>query len=384
MSELIQKHDSRATIRWKLLTSVSALALATTVSSVNVAKAEDADRPLIWIELGGQMENVNGQGEAFAPPFLAANSSSTVLGPVTPLQAQQPSKFSFGEEGSISFQPEGSDWVFSAAARIGRSSNFRHIQHQTYEKFYDKYKYGSAKNENPRGIDKFSNTHARHQENHDILDFHAGKDVGLGMFGRDSSSTLSLGVRFAQFTSDATFDIRARPVVHFYDKSFPTFHIAIHHPYFHTYHATGKASRNFRGVGPSLSWSNSTPFVGNPHDGEVTLDWGANAALLFGRQKARVQHQESAHYVLPHWVGYGSYYVAYPAVPRGHDNAHSVTVPNIGGFAGLSWRVEDFKVSLGYRADFFFGAMDTGIDAAKKSNATFNGPYASISVGLGD
>ena len=201
MSELIQKNDSRATIRWKLLTSASALVLAACVSSVTVAKAEDADHPQIWIELGGQMENVSGQGEVFAPPFLAANSSSTVLGSVTPLQAQQPPKFSFGEEGSVSFQPEGSDWVFSAAARIGRSSNSRHVQHQTYNTFVTAYKYGAPEaNLNKRGIDKFSSTHAGHQESHDVLDFQAGKDVGLGMFGARGSSVVSVGVRFAQFT----------------------------------------------------------------------------------------------------------------------------------------------------------------------------------------
>ena len=57
---------------------------------------------------------------------------------------------------------------------------------------------------------------------------------------------------------------------------------------------------------------------------------------------------------------------------------------NFGGFAGLSWKSDHAKVSIGYRYDTFLNAMDTGIDAAKKSNLTFNGPYASISVGLGD
>ena len=79
MSELINIHDSRTTIRWKLLTSASALALTASVSSAICRKAEDADRPLIWIELGGQMENVSGQGEVFAPAFLAVNPNSSVL-----------------------------------------------------------------------------------------------------------------------------------------------------------------------------------------------------------------------------------------------------------------------------------------------------------------
>ena len=60
-----------------------------------------------------------------------------------------------------------------------------------------------------------------------------------------------------------------------------------------------------------------------------------------------------------------------------------VTVPNLGGFAGLTFRVENFKMSAGYRADFFFGAMDGGIDTTQKENCGFFGPFASVSIGLG-
>jgi len=389
MSELMNARNSSHEFRWQLLTTVSALALLGAVygSSESKAADDDADRPTIWIELGGQMEHVSGQGEAFAPGFLAANSSSSVLQSTTPVQAQNPPNFSFGEEGKITFQPEDSNWVFSASARFGRSSNAPHVHHQTYETFFDKY-YGGLgglhTNEEVRGIDKFADTHASRRESHAVLDFSVGKDVGLGMFGRNSSSTFSFGVRFAQFSSKATFDVRARPEIHFYNKSFPGFHyIYLHLPYFHTYDATGQASRRFHGIGPSLSWNASAPIVGSPQNGEITFDWGANAALLFGRQKVRTQHQQSAHYVLPHWVFYGSYHTAYPAIPHIRTAARNVTVPNVGGFAGATYRVEDFKFSAGYRADFFFGAIDGGIDAPKRTTTGFYGPFASVSVGLG-
>jgi len=42
----------------------------------------------------------------------------------------------------------------------------------------------------------------------------------------------------------------------------------------------------------------------------------------------------------------------------------------------------DAKVSLGYRADFFFGAMDGGIDTRKSYDRNFFGPYARIGIGL--
>jgi hypothetical protein len=167
------------TIRWQLLSTVSALALLGATCAAGAA-GNDADHPMLWIELGGQMENVSGQGEVFAPAFLSAYPTSPVLQKVTPLQAQMPPKFSFGAEGKISFQPEDTDWVFSAAARFGRSSNFRHVHHQTDRVFEQPFKYGTGTSITT--FEKFADTQSYHRENHTILDFSAGKDVGLGLF----------------------------------------------------------------------------------------------------------------------------------------------------------------------------------------------------------
>jgi iron complex outermembrane receptor protein len=382
MSELIQKNDNRATIRWKLLTSASALAL--TISSIGVARAENTDRPLIWIELGGQLEQVGGQGDPFTPGFIAANPTSPVFSPISPLQAQKPAPFSFAEDGKISFQPEGSSWVFSASINYGRSNDFKHVDQQTHG-VHAKYYSGVRNTTNfVYTQENFAETKVQHRGSHDILDFSAGKDVGLGMFGSSGSSTLSLGVRFAQFVSTTTFDARAVPDLH--AKYITGGNLKIPRVYFHSYHATGKASRSFRGVGPSLSWNGTAPLAGNPQNGEITFDWGASAAILFGKQKARVRHQESAHYGsnLYEIVRGGYYGVVYQNPPRGHDTNRSVIVPNAGGFAGASYRIENTKVSVGYRADVFFGAMDVGIDARKNQNRAFYGPFLSVSIGIGD
>jgi hypothetical protein len=63
--------------------------------------------------------------------------------------------------------------------------------------------------------------------------------------------------------------------------------------------------------------------------------------------------------------------------------ARTVIVPNAGGFAGFSLTVPNARFNIGYRADFFFGAMDGGIDARKSENIASYGPFASISIGLG-
>ncbi len=375
MSELKTTQNTDRGFRRQLLTTVCALALLTSVSARDVKAADsDADRPTVWIELGGQLVHVSGQGDNFPVGFLAQNPNSPVLKPVSPLQAQNPPPFSFGGEGKVSFQPESSDWIFSAAVNYGRSSNFKHVDHQTNHTIPE-IKYGL----HPTTVANFADTQAHHRESHAILDFAVGKDVGLGLFGRTASSTLNFGVHYAQFSSQATFDVRARPdllINYFY---FGT--VKVPEIYFHTYHATGKASRNFHGIGPSLSWNSSAPFAGNTHDGELTFDWGANAAILFGRQKTRVQHQESAHFKSQAFSKY--YALDYQRSGEGHSTSRSVTVPNVGGFAGASWRIENFKASFGYRTDFFFGAIDGGIDTRKSENVGFYGPFATISVGLG-
>ncbi len=375
MSELIQKYDDRATIRWKLLTGASALALAAYVSSATMARAEDADRPLVWIELGGQMEAMQGLSAPFTAPFMTAITPTP--GPYKNgsfIQNQRPPRFAFGEEGKISFQPEDSDWIFAAGVRYGRSHGNRHVHHQTQVAPYQ-LTFGTSHFTFTKYAAPFADTKAPFSEKHAIVDFSAGKDIGLGMFGRGGSSTLSAGVRFAQFASRSSVDIHARPVLTPHFGFFPSLP-----KYFswNQYAMTGHASRDFKGLGPSLSWNASAALLGDAEHGELMLDWGVNAAALFGRQKAKTDHSTQTH----HRSNYG-----YPIIHQTANSTartRSVTVPNIGGFAGLSYRYTDAKINLGYRYDAFLNAMDTGIDTAKKSNLSFNGPFASISIGLGD
>ena len=297
MSELISLQRRNEEFRRQLLATVSVATLVLGVcQSAETKASEDADHPTVWIELGGQMQHITGQGDAFSPGFLAANPNSPVLQPTTPLQAQKPVPFVFGEEGKITIQPEDSRWVFTAAASYGRSSNFTRVDHQTNSTHHAGYKYGVATNPQIITVADFAETQVRSQESHAVLDFSAGKDVGLGMFGREGSSILSLGVRFAQFSAKSTFDVRARPDFKVVSYSFPTFHFTLLGSQFHNYHATGLSSRSFHGLGPTLSWNGSAPIEGEAQSGEINLDWGANASILFGKQKTNVQHHESARY----------------------------------------------------------------------------------------
>jgi iron complex outermembrane recepter protein len=385
MSEFMNSRDNRASIRWKLLSGVSALALAVYVSPA--ATAEDAGQPQIWIELGGQLSSLGDGQESFSPAFAHSPPRPPVFTPFAKFDG--PPRFGLDEDGKISFTPENSDWEFSASIHYGRSARDRHVRQQTNPKVFVTYLsggFGQQRYAKYPVAAKFSDTNAQNSEHHLILDFQAGKDVGLGMFDRkDGSSTLSLGVRFAQFGSKSNIALKSDPDWKFQYRyfSFLQKSLAVGSNY-HSNAASIRADRSFHGVGPSISWNGSAPLAGSSGNAEIAFDWGLNAALLFGRQRAKVHHESTVQY--HNYKYYGSHLRKTIGTPvnTNHTRSRSVTVPNVGGFAGLSFRYADAKLSFGYRGDFFFSAIDGGIDARKNYDRSFYGPFASISVGLGD
>jgi hypothetical protein len=409
MSELIQSR-SHADTRLRLLATASVLSLLTAITPV--AARDDADRPTVWIELGGQLEALSNTQDQFAPPFLTGPPPlaprpwggisyygiGTLVDPgfpnpfavEDPLGVQSPPHQSFGGEGKISFQPHGSDWSFSAAVRYGRSNGHKSAQQAFPVQPYvpnDKYGHNGRAWES---LALFEDARADYSESHAILDFQVGRDVGVGLLGPDATSTVNFGVRFAQLVTKSGVRVDAIPNILAYAHTTiagsPVGAGQTKYSFrFQSYNLRAQSDRSFSGLGPSLSWTGSSPLVGNADGMEVALDWGINGALLFGHQKAEVSHHTAHHdrLMMKKSQSYDQNLVRYdnysPATARGK----SVTVPNIGAFAGMSVNFPNAKVSLGYRADFFFGAMDAGIDARRTADVSFHGPFATISVGLG-
>ncbi|HTO39537.1 MAG TPA: hypothetical protein VL026_01065 [Rhizomicrobium sp.] len=383
MSELINTCHNGHDLRWHLLTTASAFALLTSVIGQSAHAAEDSDRPTVWIELGGQLERIDTSQTVFAPGFVLTHETAP-FNAVSPLTAQRLPRYGFGGEGKITFAPTGSDWALSAAIRYGRSNGKKALHQQTTTNLVQK----TWKYDDPiwghhafttRKVTRFNRADAAIKQSHAVLDFMAGKDVGLGSFGRNSASSIGLGVRIAQFQSKSNIGFKSFPDPHYSTQAFINDPGAHHHSYV----ATLEAERNFRGIGPAIAWNASAPIAGQPDSTVLDFDWGANAALLFGRTKAHGAYSSSSRYF------HGSPF-ALPPPLTDHTTAHgafarskSVIVPNVGGFAGLTLQRANAKVSFGYRADFFFGAMDGGLDSKTKENVIFHGPFAKISVGLG-
>lgn len=400
MSELTNMHAAVASFRWQLLASVSAIAMIgfTLEPSTAMAADPDGDRPQVWIELGGQMEQLD-QGEAqFVPPFILTTPRPAPE-TVDPLSVSHLPRNSYGAEGKLSFEPKNSNWIFSAAVRIGRSNSHQALHQQSYPtKGIPRFQFppsfpppATPIPTDPRLALQFIDVERQSAESHTILDFQAGKDVGLGVLGAGTSSVFNFGIRFAQFGLKSNIAFKSDPDAHPTYASF--YGIKAHIRSFgvggvyHLNAATALTTRNFHGVGPSISWNASAPVLGNSQDGQVALDWGLNGAILFGRQHAKVHHQTTARYHAGAYL-YASNFgdnttTPYRNAPPDRNRAHSVIVPNIGGFAGISFRYSQAKLSLGYRADFFFGAIDGGIDERKSEAIGFHGPFVTIGVGLG-
>lgn len=385
MSELVNNEKSTTT-RFQLLAGVSVLALLTSVSLAQANAADDANRPTIWIELGAQLERSLGVEEPFLPPFLQSNPRPG-FEVVPSTTTQRPPRYGFGGEGKVTFAPKGSDWSFVAAVRYGRSNGDRHLHQQTTQNI-------AAGGINYAGtapfltnVTAFGDTKSVHAESHIITDFTAGRDMGLGMWGGGGSSIISFGVRFAQFTSrskatlyEVADPFKSRiPNGTFLGKPKYTFNSG-----HHSFAGENSIRRSFSGIGPTLSMSGSQSLAGKKDDGEITFDWGANAAVLFGRQKVQGSHETSGAYITNHFTPFG--FVpksSYNTGPKSINRSRSVIVPNFGGSAGISMRYSNTKFSLGYRGDFFFGVMDNGIDTRHTSDRSFHGPFATVSIGLG-
>jgi len=352
MSELMNAQNKRRDFRGQLLMTVSAAVLLLATGETGRAVAADnflgsSDHPPFWIELGGEADQIGGGLDPYVPPFTQDPGSITggSSGPII----QKAPVFSHSAESKLSYEPDGTDWVFSASIRYGRATRHKLAHAQTAGRKYPP-------------VGEFYDAGATTNESHLVLDFQAGKDVGLGMFGKHAHSVFSVGLRYAQFTARASGFISSAKTL--YDHYF--------------YKEKSHIDRSSMAVGPSIAWDASVPIIGASDNG-LLLDWGANAAILFGRQKANFSIQS----IQAHYAPGSPPTVAYATSTSTGARRKTVTIPNVGGFVGLTFRRSAAKVSFGYRADMYFGAIDAGAIARRSSNQSFYGPFLTVGIGIG-
>jgi hypothetical protein len=390
MSELINTGTAQAQGRLQLLGTASALALLVALPAT--AQEASASRPTVWIEGGYQFEGVTGSETLFHAPLEAVTRANGL--PVLSDIASDLS-LSRGAEGRITFQPKGSDWSLSLSGRFGRGHSVR----KTYgEKEFVGPPMKWTINPSPTGFYYYDKTvspvgtayaeqRSETTESHAIVDFQVGRDVGVGILGRSTEVVVGFGARYAQFSRRGAASGHGAPDLEFENIKSPGLIVPYKYKiWVNNYASATRVERetNLHAIGPALSMNNTTRLFGDEEGGALNLDWGANASLLFGRQRAETSHQATAKVVPNLYGSAGNFGMTgnIAAAPITSRRSRTVTIPNLGGFAGLSYRFTNAKLSAGYRADFFFGAMDRGLDTAKSTTTGFHGPFATISVGL--
>ncbi len=323
MSELIAARE-HANLRHALLGGASAFAMLMVVTGQALAD----DQNHFTFELGGQYGIESGDSTDW---FVPAGGEGGTLGGVTADTFRIKPSHSWNIDGAIKLRPADSDLIFRLGLQYGRTAN----KHKNvFLSYYPSYYGGTA----------YYTAFVGHREEHTKVDFQVGKDFGLGMFGNNSGTSIfSVGIRYAQFN--------ARTNIDFYTST----------KYFAT---TGAArlTRSFVGVGPMISWEASAPIS----DDGFAIDWGAEVAVLFGRQKTRLA------------VVYND---GYSYSTERHRN---VTVPEVGGFMGLSWTCPDApaKVTFGYKVDALFNLYDGGFQTARDSSRITHGPFLKVGVNV--
>lgn len=345
MNELMNMTASRMEIDCRLLVTVSAAALLG-FAIASDARAADSEKPEIVIDLSGQFDQLSDKRSEWAPDYMGGPNA----GPLSVMfsGAQKPPRTGYDASAGISIRPDGGDWVFSASVHFGKASRTKEVSKSaailpSVWSYSHHSHFGAA---------------TQSDESHFFLNFEAGKDVGIG-------STIAVGIRVA--------DMRSGMDVHISSNFPPTFQGNV------TNIAGSRISHDFRGAGPSISWKSSLPLSGNAEDGQLKFDWGVNAALLFGRQTTK-QSADASYYER---VFRSNHYFHYSqSAHTANVRRRTVVVPGLGGFAGLSMQWSNAKLSLGYRGDFYFGAIDGGIDTPRREARGFYGPFAGISIGI--
>jgi hypothetical protein len=388
MSELINTGATHAQSRLQLLGTASALALLVALPAS--AQETSASRPTVWIEGGYQFEGVTGSETPYLAPLEGVTRANGL--PVLNDIASDLS-LSRGAEGRITFQPKGSDWSLSLSGRFGRAHSVRKgygekvFHGPPMKRTLETTGFGFY-NVTQTPVDTaYVEQQAETTETHTILDFQVGRDVGVGALGRSTEVVVGFGARYAQFSRRSNASGHGSPDLEFESSKFaglliPTkYRINIFN---HASAARVERETNLHAIGPALSMNNTTRLFGDEEGGALDLDWGANASLLFGRQRAKTSHQQTAK-VVPNVYGSSVEFgmtgnIAAP--PTTSRRSRTVTIPNLGAFAGLSYRFTNARLSAGYRADFFFGAMDRGLDTRKSTTTGFHGSFATVSIGL--
>jgi len=322
----------------------------------------------LTVELGGGASRFDAPNQAFSPAFTAPFPEA--LDPRKP----QGEDLDWGDsrEVKLTYRAPSSPWNVSAAAQFGKTNGTAgEINLGTAVRFYP-----GLPPAFPQTRYDYVISDAQDREDHTLVDFSVGRDLGVGWLGAGSESSVKLALRYGQFNSESHLRILGTP-----DYVFAPTNFFKYPRHFHKNAATLEADRSFEGAGPIVSWDASKRLTPVGEQGGFNLDWTLGGGVLFGKQKLDEAWDITGSY----YKGTIKYQTTTPNTPIATDihRAKSVTVPYAGAALGLSYSVQRIKVSAGYRYDRYFDLIDGGLDEHKSYDRTIDGPYFKLAVGFG-
>jgi iron complex outermembrane receptor protein len=337
----------------------------------------DPGQPYRWqVEIGASTNRFLADDQAFKPGFVNAYQAPLKF----PLSLQD-QDLDWGDQRDIkiSFAPT-PGWRVAAAYRYGRTDGSGRAA--SYQQLPGGVRTGGILG--PRYYDgpiNYGISTVSNSEEHSIIDFMVGKDVGIGAWGEGGQSQLGFGLRYAQFKSSSSAGLQGTP-----DWFFPavdeTKYPSDHHSEFA---ADLTSEREFKGVGPVLSWEASRQLFAADNLGRVGLDWSVSGGVLFGKQTTRVEGNKQGEY--HHWPqGAGQFPPETVDTlyndPIDLSRSDKVTVPTYSLSLGLSYEIDRVKVSAGYRWERYLDAIDGGVDKAQSFDRGVDGPYVKFRLGF--
>jgi len=345
------------------------------------------------VEIGGQVQRHDAPNQTVMPGFADAFPA-----PLNIFAAPQGENLDQGDGRSIklAYQPTSSPWWISGSLRYGKTNG---TQIQNAQKRTDPVcVFGgyfafacSLFADNPKydPFTKFTTTNHSEvsitdREEHTLVDFSVGRDLGLGGFDH---SSISAGLRHAELKSTTMAVFRGIPdwnpqeglLASFYGSYVP-----------HTrYDGAVNESREFNGLGPVVAWDASYPVLGDVEMGRLDVDWSVSGGVLFGKQKSLISGYDQASYFLTRAStvvlnGDPDGPTTVTETPVGpYSRSKSVSVPTAAISLGLSYAVDRFQMGAGYRWERYFNAIDGGFTEHKSYDRTMDGPYFKIAVGFG-
>ncbi|MGE5501095.1 MAG: Lpg1974 family pore-forming outer membrane protein [Ignavibacteriales bacterium] len=347
------------------------------------------------VEIGGAVQRHNASASSLAPDFAAPFSPT--LDPTIPQHRDL--DWGDGREVTLTYSP-GGKWSISAGFRYGKANGATALRHgsealpgvclapttgpfaawgremcdPTYVMNWYGMEFDLYSPELTRHPIDWSDASATLREEHSIVDFDVHRDVGLGFF---SSASLAFGLRYGNFDSHIDTTLRGIP-----DFDVPD-GFALYPATHHMYDSALRADRGFIGAGPTLALSGSNTIWHGQAGSHADLDWNLTGGALFGKQKTSVVGVNKQAYFSRLYTDESGMTDVLTPSPVDIHRSKAVTVPVVDLSLGLSYEVERFKVSTGYRWERYFNVLDAGYAEHKSYDRTIDGPYFKIAVGFG-